>query len=75
MEQFYSNREIKGHRMKIVRLIIKFQRKLDGKEFTQSKAYIIAGHGDALFDEDNREISLSGMPTFYDVKKVLGVGN
>lgn len=76
MNQFY-NSEIKGHRMKIARLIIKFRRKLDGKEFIQSKAYIIAGHGDYLLDYDERDIrlSVSGEPTFGDIKKILGIVN
>jgi hypothetical protein len=73
MNQLYSS-EVKGQRMKIARLIVKFRRKLDGKEFIQSKAYVIAGHGDTLFDYDERGIRISGEPTFGDIKRLLGVG-
>ena len=72
MNQLYSS-EVKGHRMKIARLTIKFRRKIDGKEFIQSKAYIIAGHGDYLLDYDERGIQMPGQPTFEDIKKILGV--
>ena len=72
MSQFYRS-EIKGHRMKIARLRIRFQRKIDGKEFIQSKAYIITGHGDSLLDYDERGLQMPGQPTFEDIKKLLGV--
>jgi hypothetical protein len=72
MNQLY-NSEAKGHRMKIARLTIKFRRKIDGKEFIQSKAYIIAGHGDYLLDYDERGIQMPRQPTFEDIKKILGV--
>lgn len=72
MNQLY-NSEVKGHRMKIARLTIKFRRKIDGEEFIQSKAYIIAGHGDYLLDYDERGIQMPRQPTFEDIKKILGV--
>ncbi len=72
MNQLY-NSEVKGHRMKIARLTIKFRRKIDGEEFIQSKAYIITGHGDYLLDYDERGIQMPRQPTFEDIKKILGV--
>lgn len=72
MTEFYLS-EIKGHRMMIVRLLLKYRRSDDGKEFKTAKAYIIAGHGDALFDYDERGISSPAGPSFSEIKRVLGI--
>jgi len=72
MTEFYTS-EIKGHRMMIVRLLLKYRRSEDGKEFKSSKAYIIAGHGDVLFDYDERGISSPAGPSFSQIKQVLGI--
>jgi hypothetical protein len=72
MKEFYSS-DAKGHRMMITRLTLKFRRALDGKEFTKSKAYVIAGHGDYLLDHDERGVSFPGGPSLSDIKQVLGV--
>jgi len=63
----------KGHRMKIARLLVKFRRNVDGKEFSYSKAYVIAGNGNYLLDHDERGMSFPGGPSFADIKNVLGV--
>ena len=74
MKLFMSN--TKGHRMRIARLTVKFRRKLDGKEFSQAKAYIITGKGGGLLDSDDRGIpAFQGQPTFSDIKRVLGIPN
>ena len=65
MEDFYRNR--KGLHMKVCRLILKYRRRLDGKRFSQSKFYIIAGHGDSLVDFDEMDLSLPGMANLKDV--------
>lgn len=72
MTEFYVS-EIKGHRMMIVRLLLKYRRLDDGKEFKTSKAYVIAGHGDVLIDYDERSISSPGEPSFSEIKQVLGI--
>lgn len=72
MTEFYTS-EIKGHRMMIVRLLLKYRRSEDGKTFKSSKAYIIAGHGDALFDYDERGILSPAGPSFSQIKQVLGI--
>ncbi|MBL7131433.1 MAG: hypothetical protein ISS45_08555 [Candidatus Omnitrophica bacterium] len=73
MEDFY--RERKGLHMRIARLKIKYRRKLDGKEFIQTKAYIIGGHGDYLFDYDERGIRTPITLSFEDIKNILGAEN
>jgi len=72
MTQFYLS-EVKGPRMMVARLLIKYRRLEDGKEFRTSKAYVIAGHGDLMLDYDERGVSSPGGPTFSDIKQVLGV--
>jgi len=72
MTEFYTS-EIKGHRMMIVRLLLKYRRAEDGKEFKSSKGYIIAGHGDLLIDYDERGISNPAGPSFSQIKQVLGI--
>lgn len=68
------NSELKGHRMMIAKLQIKFRRILDGKFFSFSKAYIIAGHGDLLIDYNTeRDIKFQDMPTFEEIKNILGI--
>ena len=69
----FCKSEIKGHRMKTVRLLLKYRRSEDGKEFKSSKAYIIAGHGDVLFDYDERGILSPVSPSFSQIKQVLGI--
>ncbi len=69
----FDNSDEKGHRMRIARLLVKFRRNIDGKEFSYSKAYVIAGHGDYLLDHDERGITFPGGPSFADIKNVLGV--
>ena len=73
MKDYYANR--KGFKMRMVRLTIKYRRKLDGKEFKYIKAYIIAGDGDHLYDSDEREIKTPYMPSFNEIKNMLGVSN
>ena len=72
MTEFYVS-DIKGHRMMIVRLLVKFRRSDDGKQFSHSKAYVIAGHGDYLLDHDERGMVFPGGPSFSDIKNVLGI--
>jgi hypothetical protein len=72
MSEFYAS-DVKGHRMMIVRLLVKFRRSDDGKEFSHSKAYIILGHCDQLLDHDERGVVFPGGPSFADIKKVLGI--
>jgi hypothetical protein len=43
--------------MIVVRLLIKYQRLKDGKEFKTSNAYLLSVSGKALFDYDERGIS------------------
>ncbi|MFC2092467.1 hypothetical protein ACFLSV_01080 [Bacteroidota bacterium] len=73
MRDFYTNR--KGLKMRIMRLIIKYRRKLDGKEFKQTKAYVIGEDGDHLFDNDDREVKTPNMPNFNEIKNILGASN
>lgn len=72
MNKFYRS-DMKGHRMKLARLKIKFRRVVDGAQFERSKLYIIAGHGDHLFDHDERGMNGFGGPTLAQVKIALGV--
>lgn len=72
MAEFYTS-DIKGHRMMLVRLLFKYRRVEDGKEFKSSKAYTIAGHGDMLIDYDERGISSPTGPSFSQIKQILGV--
>ena len=74
MKAFY-NSDAKGHRMMIARLTLKYRRVRDGKEFSKSKAYIIAGHGDYLLDHDERGMTFPGGPSFSEIKQVLGVSD
>lgn len=73
MKEFYVDR--KGLHMRILRLTIKYKRKLDGKEYKKTKAYLIAGHGDYLIDSDDRGMTTPDMISFNDVKNILGVEN
>ncbi|MCX5678935.1 MAG: hypothetical protein NTY76_07535 [Candidatus Omnitrophica bacterium] len=73
MKELY--REHKGVEMRIARIRIKYCRKLDGKEFMQTKAYIIAGQGDFLIDYDERGIRTPMTPSFEDIKNILGAEN
>ncbi|MCH8034402.1 MAG: hypothetical protein IH950_11705 [Bacteroidetes bacterium] len=73
MSKFYSS-DLKGHRIKIVKLQVKFRRALDGKEYSKLKAYIIAGHGDFLIDYNTmRDIKIEDIPTFKEIKNILGI--
>jgi hypothetical protein len=73
MSKFYLS-DLKGHRMKIVKLQVNFRRALDGKEYSKLKAYIIAGHGDFLIDYNTmRDIKIEDIPTFREIKKILGI--
>lgn len=73
MTEFYTS-DAKGHRMMIAKLQVKFHRILDGKSFSISKAYIIAGHGDYLIDYNTeREIKFQDIPTFEEIKSILGI--
>jgi len=75
MTDFYTS-DLKGHRMMIARLQINYRRALDGKAYSMSKAYIIAGHGDFLIDYNTkREIKFKDMPTFNEIKSILGIQN
>ena len=49
--------------------------RLSDEEFSQKKAYIIAGQGDYLFDHDERGMDSSDMLAFSHLKRVLGVDN
>jgi len=66
LSDFYISPEVKGQRMKIVRLLINFERAVDDKKFEYKKAYIIAGHGDFLLDHSNRGIS-SPHPIYLEI--------
>jgi len=61
----------KGYQMRIVRLNIKYCRKLDGREFAYSKAYIMDLSGGVLLDYDERGIKIPLTPSFDDIKKAL----
>ena len=55
----------------LARLTIKYNRKVDGKEFTTTKVYMI--HGDnALLDFDSRGLDLPVIRTINKMKKNLG---
>jgi len=75
MQKFYLDKKVKGQRMMIVRIKANYTRKLDGKKFSFSKVFIIAGHGDVLLDYDSsRDVKVDFLPfTFDEVKKTLGV--
>lgn len=73
MNEFY--REHKSYQMRIVRLKVKYSRKLDGKEFMQTKAYIIAVGDSILIDYDERGIRNPVAPSFEDIKNILGAEN
>jgi hypothetical protein len=66
---------MKKSEMRIVRLKIKYRRRLDGKEFTQTKAYIIDFSCNFLIDYDERGIKNPGIPSFENIKNILGVEN
>lgn len=73
MTDFYLGK-LKGHRMKIAKLQVKYRRILDGKAFSISKAYIIAGNGDLIIDYNSeRDIKFQDMPTFEEIKNILGI--
>lgn len=72
-KEFY--REHKGWQIRILRIKIKYCRKLDGKEFIKTKAYIIAGGDDFLIDYDERGIRTPMTPSFENIKNMLGVEN
>lgn len=75
MEKFYNN-NVSGSRMRIVRLTVRYERKVDGKKFSLLKAYLIAGSGDALFDQSERGMTNPYFPiTFDQIKALLGVIN
>jgi hypothetical protein len=72
----YYNSDFKGQRMKLVRLIIEYERKVDGKRFIYKKAYIIAGHGDYLIDSDERGIRPPlDLFNFDDIKRIIGTND
>lgn len=73
MKEFYRGHQ--GLQMRIARIKIKYCRKLDGKEFMQTKAYIIAGQGDFIIDYDERGIRTPVTPSFEDIKNILGAEN
>jgi len=75
MSQFYRDESKKGKRMKIARIKIELIREIDGMSFSHSKAYIIAGHGDRLFDySSSRDIKYEFDAYSYgELKQILGI--
>lgn len=79
MTKFYLS-DVPGARMMVVRLMIEYRRQLDGKDYSTNKAYIIAGDGSDLFDNQNREVGHLSIPNVPDVsldevKAALGMSN
>lgn len=79
MTKFYLS-NVPGARMMVVRLMIEYRRQLDGKDYSTNKAYIIAGDGSDLLDNQNREfvhLSLPNVPeiSLDEVKAALGMNN
>ena len=72
MKEFYLS-DIKGQRMNILRLTIKYNRKVDGKNYELKKAYIIGGGAELLLDYDDRGIKFRDLTTISDVKKILEI--
>jgi len=73
MNTFYRNSEIKGGRMCVMRVIVRYRRAIDGREFSSKKAYIIAGGGSALMDHDLRGLDEGTPMRFSEVKSALGI--
>jgi hypothetical protein len=73
MAEFYKDKP-KSLQMKFLRLTIKFNRKVDGKGFTKTKAYIIDYSGSVFMDYQERGIRSPYTVNFDDVKRILGVG-
>jgi hypothetical protein len=72
MAAFWQS-DIKAFKMTIVRLLVKYKRSGDGKEFRTYKAYIIALGGSLLLDHDERGITMPVGPSYSQIKQVLGV--
>ena len=70
MNKIYG--ETKGYKMRLARFTVHFNRKIDGRQFTVRKAFIIAGHGDLLIDSE-RQMPAPFGPSWSDVKRDLGV--
>lgn len=72
MMDFFTGDQ-KGYKIMIVRLIIKYRRSLDDKEFSTSKIYLIPYNAPMLLDFDNRGLPepFDNMVSFDEVKSVL----
>ena len=77
LTDFYANPPEKGDRMRVVRLLLKYRRSSDGKQFSFSKLFVIGGDGEALFDYDFRGIQPipSTLISLEEIKSVLGITN
>jgi hypothetical protein len=62
----------KGNQYRILRLRVKFDRTIDEKEFSFDQFYIIAGHGDVLLAEDQRNAMQFRPIPIQQIKHVLG---
>lgn len=72
MTDFYLSQ--KGYVMKVVRLSVSYERKVDGRKYEFKKIFIIGGHGDILIDYNIRDVPvLPEMISFEEVKNILGV--
>lgn len=74
MTEFYTSGE-KGARTMVLRILVRFRRELDGKQFELSKVYIIAGDGSTLIDDTARQLEFDFPETvsLEEIKSVLGV--
>jgi hypothetical protein len=74
MVEFYNSDE-KGARTMVLRLLLRFRRELDGRQFEVSKAYIIAGDGSVLIDDTARRLDFDfpEILSLEEIKSVLGV--
>ncbi len=62
----------KGNQYRMLRLRIRFNRKIDEKEFSSDQFYIIAGHGDVLLSEDQRNAMEISLIPIQQIRRVLG---
>jgi len=72
MNVLYQDSKIKGGRMRVMRVLVRYRRALDYRKFETRKAYTIAGGGESLVDGDLRGLEPSQM-RFSDVKAAMGV--
>lgn len=76
INEFYIRSDMKGMRMRILRLIINFKREVDRKEFSFTKAYVIGGKGEVLSDhyDPRRDFAHEeGYLSYPELKRLLGV--